>query len=78
MNWYITSKTNLEDYAPKIYKTKYENTINTLQKEHDALQTKQKQYYASIQLRLYILNLFDKEPSKQDTQSWINIIEENE
>ena len=76
MDWYNKSKTNIEDYAPKLHKTKHENIINTLQKEHDVLKIKQEQYYASIQLRLFLLNLLDKQPSKQEIQSWIKIIEQ--
>ena len=78
MDWYTQHKSKHEDYAPNTNKSKHEKILHELQTEHNTLVTKQTQYYASIQLRMFLLNLHETPPSYHDILSWISILKKNE
>lgn len=76
MDWYTNQRTNPHHYEPHVHKTKRKHTIDRLLKENTALERQCKQYYASIHLRLFLLDALDQKTSKKELLSWIDTLQQ--
>lgn len=78
-DWYSAqynySHNKQQTYKSAQHPTKQEEQLQRLRTDHQTLQTQLSKHHAAIHLRLYLLDMLSFQPTTEQIEKWLNVVE---